>query len=275
MRIYAESDYKQAIRARVEELKKQRPGFSLRSVAQQVPMQYTFLSRVLNRDDAHLSEDQIYTIGKILELYPDESSFLFLLRSIATTSSEKRRAELLAQAEKERQRHTTSASLQDPARSEFNLGMKYLLEPIHLFVHLSLDIPHYRKNPKSLTMPLGISLQALGEILQTLQKLNYLELGDDIFTVKKVHNNHIHFGADHPLTRVHQSLLKTMASAQLLKTPEGEKKSIQILFASDPKSFEAIRNEFDIFLRKAEKIATSAPSKAVYQMSFDLFKWMS
>lgn len=275
MRVYDESDYKQVIKKRVAELKKDGSGLSLRKVAQHVPMQYTFLSRVLNRDDAHLSEDQIYAIAELLEFYPDETEFLFLLRAIATTANEKRRRKLIARAESERQRHTMSAALQDGTRSEFNLGMNYLLDPTNLFVHLALEIPHYRKNPKSLTHALGISLQKLSATLQVLHKLGHLELGDDPFTVRRMNQSHMHFGADHPLTRVHQSLLKTLAAAHLLRAPEEDKKSMQALFAADPHSFEAIKNEFDLFVRKAEKIATGAPSRAIYQMSFDIFRWLS
>ena len=57
MRVYEETDYKKAIQKRIRELRSSQPGFSLKQVAEAVPMQYTFLSRVLNQSGPQLKPD--------------------------------------------------------------------------------------------------------------------------------------------------------------------------------------------------------------------------
>lgn len=273
MRIYDESDYKEAIKNRIKELKKVRPGFSLRKLAEMVPMQYTFLSRILSQEGLQLSEDQLFSISEALDFYPDETEFLFLLRAVSTTANERRRQILAKRIEEERSRHSTSAAFQNPERSEFNLGITYLSDPTQMFVHLALQIPKYFRKPELVSEMLGITLQRLQTILIDLDKLGYIELGKSALEVKKVNNAHIHFGAEHPLIRMHQLMIRSLAVAQLLRLPETEKKSLQIHFTADERASADIRSEFDQFIRKVEKIAVPAQSKAIYHLSFDFFRW--
>ena len=273
MTIYSETDYKVAIFNKVKDLKWKRPGFSLKKLADAVPMQYTYLSKVLNQDGAHLSEDQLHEICRTLEMFADETEYLFVLRSIATTEKESRKQSLLKKAEAMRSRHSSVAAFQDSSRSEFDLGMQFMTEPDHMFVQLGLNISAYKRNPKNLCPLIGITVQRLEIILSNLRTLGYIECGDSVLEVKRVNETPVHFTPSHRVTRIMQNIMKNLATGQLMKTSEENKKSFMSLFVADHYAFLEIKAEFDKFLQKVEKLVVNAPSKAVYQVGFDLFKW--
>ncbi|MFX5813225.1 hypothetical protein ABTE31_21195, partial [Acinetobacter baumannii] len=60
-------------------------------IAARVPVQYTYLSRALNRADTHLSEDHFHEVLKLLHFFPDEIDYLLALRGFEVASSQSRR----------------------------------------------------------------------------------------------------------------------------------------------------------------------------------------
>ena len=102
-------DYKQTIRELVKLKRQRQPSFSLRRLAQLIPIQYTYLSKVLNDDKAHLNEDHCFRIAQLLDLDLPQTEIFLLKRSLAGCSDSQRRAFLTAQLEKKLNTHELEA----------------------------------------------------------------------------------------------------------------------------------------------------------------------
>src|SRR3954464_13045770 len=113
MEIYQEADYKKAIRLRLKELGRVRKGMTLKKLAQKIPIQYTYLSKALNDEKTHLSEDALFTLAKLLEFFPDELDYLFLLRAHAMASRPERKEHLLGKILQIQKAHKLDAPMQD------------------------------------------------------------------------------------------------------------------------------------------------------------------
>ena len=70
MDIYKQTSYKQIIKDSVKEKKQQRSSFNLRKLAECIPVQYTYLSKVLNHEEAHLNEDHLFKACRLLDFQP-------------------------------------------------------------------------------------------------------------------------------------------------------------------------------------------------------------
>ena len=186
MNIYQETDYKPFIKGRTKA-----EGLTLRKIASRIPIQYTYLSKALNDEATHLNEDHLYSVGNILRLYPEEVDYLLLLRAEATARHPQRKQALQGKLKGIRRERSLNAEVR-PWDGE----MSYLLDPLCVLVHVSMDIEAFRDNPNRLCGVLGISREKLKQVLATLKERN-LEKGEA----------HIHFGTDHPLMRVHQNLI--------------------------------------------------------------------
>ncbi len=274
MDLYGHTDYKAAIRARVKELQQtKKRALTLKRLASQIPVQYTYLSKILNDRKAHLSEDHLFSVSRILELPPEESDYLHLLRAYEVALDPKRKEALLSKIEDKRRERKLNAEVVSYSASNYALMMDYLCDPICTVVNISLHVDAIRKNPRALAPKLGISEQRLKQILKLLDQLEFIELAEDGFTVRKFLKSQMHFGRDHPLTRVHQNLLKTVLQSQLMRTPERDKHSVAVTFTSDEQGFARIKEEFDAFLKRVEGIVAKTGDTTTLQLSFDLFRW--
>jgi hypothetical protein len=74
--------------------------------------------------------------------------------------------------------------------------------------------------------------------------------------------------------RVHQTLLRQKAGMHLQTLNEDEKHNFMGTFSADPETAAEIKKKFRDFLKDVERLVIKAPSKNVFQMSFDLFKWL-
>ncbi|MEQ1877818.1 MAG: DUF4423 domain-containing protein [Bdellovibrionia bacterium] len=273
MDLYTEDNYKIVLKKRVKDLARTKKSFTLTKVAKLIPIQNTYLSRVLNDEKTHLNEDHLFKMCKLLEFFPQEIDYLFLLRSRALATDASRAGFLDSKINRIRQESQRSASFQEFGSHRLNQEMAYLFDPLCTLVHVALFIDEHRTNPRKLGSQLGITQARLKQILAKLRDVGFIELESD-FEVKAVNQNQVHYGTDHPLMRTHQSLLRSKGAAQLNNTPEDEKHCFMGTFSADPETFAQIKSRFQAFLKEAEALVTKAPSKSVYQMNFDLFKWV-
>lgn len=273
MHAFEATSYKTAIRDRLKELKLIRPALSFRFVAGEVPMQYTYLSKVLNSDVHHLSEDHLYRVAQLLEFTKQETEYLFLLRSKESTQSADRRQTLELEIARVRKAHQLRAPLAEVQSEVIAAEMSYLTDPFCPLVHGALTIETVRRQPKLLLDTLGIDLRRLRGVLRTLRDLKFIETGKDELQVRKVLQSRLHFGTNHPLMRVHQQQVRAFGTQQLLKTPEDQKHGFQVTFSADAQTFEKIKTEFNAFISKVEKLVVPAGNENLYQLGFDLFRW--
>ncbi len=273
MQVFEFSDYKGAIQERLKELKKGPEKVTLQELAAKIPMQYTYLSRVMHDDKAHLNEDCLHSVCEILRFEADEADYLFLLRSLSITQSRNRKAALLGKLGRLKQNRALRAAVIEGEKTRLAEEAEYLLDPLCIVVHVALYLKPYRHAPESLCPKLGISPEELRSVLKKLSAIRFLEL-DSAGKITRVSTERLHFSPEHPLMRTHQLLVKAFASNYVLRTKEENKHGFLLTFSGDPQCFEKIKQDFFFFLKEVEKHVEAAENKYVYQLCFDLFRWL-
>lgn len=273
MNLATQTDYKTAIKVRIKELQELRPGLTLKKVAEKIPIQYTYLSKVLNDEATHLNEDDLFHAGQILELFPQEIEFLMLLRAHQTASLPARRDYAFKSLERARKQLGVRAKTVEPSLQNITQEMSYLFDPFCVVVYVALTLPAIRKDPRQLCPLLGLTQGRLKEILRRLALVDLIEMGTGPFAVTQVKQGRLHYSKDHPLMRVHQHLFKMASQDQLLKSSEEDKDSFQVTFTGDRKAFELIKTEFRGMIKRVEEIVRTHKDENVLQMNFDLFFW--
>ncbi|MES2963458.1 MAG: DUF4423 domain-containing protein [Bdellovibrionota bacterium] len=273
--VYAFTDYKSAIKETLREIRKVKASITMKSVATRMSIQPTYFSRVLNDENSHLSEDQLFTLAQIMKLLPEELDYLMLLRSHATTQDDKRRDTLFKKIESLRKSRLAGTEEKQWDPQGFHDEVAYLFSPLSAIVRVALFIKEYRKNPRALCSPLGISQGKLKEVLLTLQASEFVELADDDpFEIVDVKQRFPHFGREHPLMRAHQVMAKTALLSRLGQTAEADKESFFATFTMNEKGFEEVREEVKTFISRLQKIASSSKHASVYQLSLDFLKYL-
>jgi hypothetical protein len=272
--LYELDDYRQAIRVRLKEQSLSGKRMTLRKLAEKIPIQYTYLSKALNHPKTHLNEDHLFRVCRLLELFPEETDYLFLLRARDTASDPARREHLGARISAIRRARQLNADVQDFNSRQSSREMAYLFDPLCILVHMALLVPAYAESPQSLCPLLGITAAKLSDILRRLRDLDYIENADPSGRRVRVLRTKIHYGTEHPFMRVHQSLLRTLSATHLSRAPEDAKRSFMVTFSSDASSFDRIRDRFQVFLKEIEQVVLRSQPQSVYQMNFDLFRWL-
>lgn len=269
---YHFQNYRSLIRERVKEMRIKDHRFSLRYFAQRIPVQYTYLSKVLNTGKSHLNEDHLHKLGVLLDFNEEELEFMLLLRSRDVTSEHARKEYLTKKIESIVEKRTVSAQYRKMSL-EVNNEISYLLNPHAVIVHMALDIEEYRKSPARIGSLLGISNAMLTEILKTLEKNKFIVTGDSCFDIKAVNSQKIHFGREHSLMRTHQALQRTAHEARLISTAEEDKESFNATFTMDSNGLAEAKKLTKKFISDMQKIAANSRSRNVFQLSLSLLKW--
>lgn len=270
--IYEYSDYKKIIRERLKELKKSKPKFTLQYLSEVLQIQYTFLSKVLNSDSHHLSEDQIFSVGYTLEFLDDEVEYLLLLRAHAATANKARKDFLFQKISTLQKKRNLSLNTVEKPSSQFADDITYLMNYQAVLVHVSLWIKTLQKNPNQLASLLGLDLARLKEILALLDRLNRIEYDVKANEVKKVTSPRIHFGSDHPLMRTHQLVMKTAMNQMSFAKNEEKKDNIFVTFTTDNDGFDKIKQLVKNFMGEVQKVAVDSKHTGLYQLNVDFLE---
>lgn len=275
MDVFSQDDYKEILKFRLKELKSRRRSLNFKKVADYLGVQATYLSKILNHDTHHLAEDDLYSTCRLLEFLSEETDYILLLRTHAVCTRADRKKELTAKLDRlksERKLNTDSKSLHSSALSN---EMEYLFTPHLLIFHVALMSRALRKDPRAIGNRLGLKNSEVKGLLKNLERMDLVKLNpEDPFDVQDVERWRAHFHKDHPLMRVGQNILRQVAHARLQTTPEEEKHSLNFTFTMDPSGFEDLKKEFQVFLKKAEEISRKSRHSEVYQLNFDLFRWI-
>lgn len=273
--IYDFTDYREAIRERVKQLKETKKTLTLRKLADRLSIQHTYLSRCLNGDKAHLSEDHLYSLGRHLELLPNEVDYLLLMRSHACTTDVHRRENLFTKIEAVRKTRVARTEEKEFRYEDLQAEAAYLFTPLAVVIHVALFIKEFQANPRMLCSALGVSVDRLKEVLRILDQSDYIVVSDqDPLTVIEVKAKKPHFGREHPLMRAHQGNLKTQMHSRLQQTTESEKESFLVTFSMDDAGFARVRDEFKEFIGKVQHISSQGKHEHVYQLGFDFLRWL-
>lgn len=272
--IYHQNDYRETIRERLTLTQKSRAGFTLKKLAEKIPIQYTYLSKAMNDAKVHLNEDDLFVVCVELGFTPEERDFILLKRSLAVTAQPDRKKFINAKIKSLVDKRELAAEAQGYSSVHQAREVDFLFDPFCMVVLIALGIEIYRKSPDLLCEKLGISLGELKTILKKLVRNEMIEMEiSSRLSVKKVLKDSVHYGLDHPFMRVHQGLMKTVVNSHVLRCPDDAKRSFLATFTADDDAFQKIHVEFMNFLTKAEAIAKKSRSVKLLQINFDLFRW--
>ncbi|WP_413290021.1 TIGR02147 family protein [Bdellovibrio sp. HCB337] len=275
MDVFAESNYKEILKLRLKELKTRRRSLSFKKVADYLGVQATYLSKILNQDSHHLAEDDLYSTCRLLEFLGEETDYILLLRTHAVCTRAERKKELAAKIDRLKNERKLNADSQQLQSSAITNQMEYLFTPHLLIFHVALMSDTLRKDPRGIGARLGLKVPEVRELLKKLERMELVKLDpEDAFEILEVEKWRTHFHKDHPLMRVGQNLLRQVAQTRLQTTPESEKHSMNFTFTMDANGFDDLKKEFQVFLKKAEEISRKSRHSEVYQLNFDLFRWV-
>jgi len=262
-------DYKLLIKDKIKLLKNIKPKYSLRYLADQLSIQYTFLSKVLNSKETHLSEDHLFHAAQVLDLLHDEIDYLLLLRSYQATSNKLRKNYLFQRISNIQNQKKISVNVIDHQQTHFGDDMKYLMNENAILVHVALWITEFKSNPLLLASYLKVDVDKVKEILDLLARLGLIEYNSKNNQIKKVANKRSHFGKEHPLTRTHQLLMKTSMNQRSYSLSEENKENFFVTFTCDTAAAEKIKKEVKNFISLIQKISFEGKHTGVYQLNLD------
>jgi hypothetical protein len=271
MSIFEQNDYRTILKRKVKDTAPGGKRLTWKKIAARVPVQYTYLSRALNHPGTHLSEDHLHEVLKILNFFPDELEYVLALRGLETATSESRKEHL----QKKLFSLRSSRELNAPAvkGSPVSGEVNFLLSPLAWIVYFALGIPEFRENPRRIAQRLALEPAQLKKILHNLHDLGLIEIDANIFQVLKINKNHFHYGFDHPLTHLHQQMLRLLCDSHYLRLPEDKRHRFMVTFNADAPAVAKVEELFRGFIRDVEKAVRPAPNKATYQLNFELFPW--
>jgi Domain of unknown function (DUF4423) len=276
--IYDFTDYKIAIKTRVKELKVSKPKISLRFLSELLDIQYTFLSKVLNSETVHLSEDQVFIIGQSLDYLTEEIDYLLLLRSCDVSSNSNRKNILKQKISTIQKSHALSVDAVTALPSHgayFGDEMKYLFDFNSVIIHVALFIKDIQKNPNLMIQHLGIDLKKIKDILILLDRLGQIEYDAKTHKIINIKNTRPHYGKDHPLTRTHQLIMKTQMNQNSFSKSEDLKENLLFTFTTDQNGAEAIKRKLKEFAHQIQQITMAGKHTGVYQMNLDFLEVLS
>lgn len=272
MSVFKYLNYKDVIKNTLRE-KKHRVSahFNYDRMAKACHIQKTYMSRVLNSDDSHLSEEQLFLAAKYLGLTKEEIKYLQLLRSWQRSTSATYKAELQYELDAIRQSHD---------RSEYHLSAEaiesatdlahYYLDPNVMLVHIFLTVDRFRKDPKLLGSQLNLSPEYLTDIFTKLEQMHMIKLSADGYTILK---ESTHLSLDSPFFFPYRCMQRVKSLDRIQKIAKDATYNFSVVFSADEPTRRDIKAKFLDLLKLIEKTSRAAPAEEVYQLNFDLFDW--
>lgn len=271
--VFDSYDYREALRSQIKVLKSRGKPMTWRKIADKIPLQYTFLSKCLNDSATHLSEDHLFRVCELLDLLPEETEFVLLLRARAVSRQPTRQEFLTRQIERVRKQKVVRAEHRaaDPAGA-LSEEIEYLLDPMSSLVRTALFIKELQDNPVRLSSLLGVSPRRLKMILEKLEKLEFIELNDKSDKVLAFNRKPQHWGRQHPLMRAHQMGMKHHLLDRLRSTEEEDKESFFVTFTMDQEGFAEVKRLLQEVLKNVQVVIEKRKPQHMFQLSLDFLK---
>lgn len=272
MNVFKYQDYKQFLREGLHEKKTQVSSrFTYERMAKACGIQKTYLSRVLNSDDTHLSEEQLFLCATFLGLAKEERQYLQLLRSHQRANVASFKEELRAEIERERAlRERSEPYLKAETFAPAQDISPFYLDPHVMLVHIFLSVERFRKDVKTIGLQLHLTENYLAEILTKLEQMKLIELTGDGYVLLK---SNTHLPVDSPLYYPYRFMQRIKSLERIQKLPKEQTYNYSVVFSADEAARQEIKRKFLEFLSAVETIAKGAKEAEVYQMNFDLFDW--
>ena len=249
-----------------------REVLTFRQICQITNIHSSYFSRVMN-ERADFSQEQLFLIGKALNLTGWELDFLLLLGE-RDSSSVKNHADYvdrkIVAIRNEKQKVLSNLKDLNLTMSEQEKE-EYYQSPLTALVLMYLTIQKYRNRPKLIAKALHLDPAIIDKEIRTLIKLNLVRENDGL----EVINRSIHIDESH---KMHKQNLINWRLESINYLQKGQKKGhdwqFSTLFSTTEEKKKEIRDLFKKFVVEAQKMVGPEDHDAevdVYHMNFDLY----
>jgi uncharacterized protein (TIGR02147 family) len=276
MNIFSYNDYKKYIVDWVEQKKAVGIKVSYQALAEIIGVQKTYLSRVIN-GTAQLSLDQTYLLVKHFQLSNEEVVFFGLLVEKERTGLKEKKIEIEKEIDSlqnkflKTDQHITGKKYGASVLSE-SFDQSYYLNPLFQVIHIGLTIKRYAEKPDLLRSDLGVNPLEFSRILTALENMKLISYKDQCI---EVHDKETHLSRESqyfwPWYTQMTSLIRDRSRVQY----DDNDLNFTVTFTADTEVYKEIKSDFFKFLEKSQKRVKKSKPEKLYQMSFDLLKWMS
>lgn len=273
MSIYKYLDYRAFLKNEIERQQNERVKFTMTSLAEKAGIKIAYFSKCLS-GTADFNADQLYLIGKNLNLSDDEIDYLLIMLDYARSYHHQKKSYVLKKLQKIQKEFLTTEKKIKTSQVGITLAeqFEYYQNPLLLIIHTAIGLKTFQKKIPSLASALGISLDTLHQALKKLIDLNIIEKKGDEYRAKI---SDLHLSPSSPLCQVHQTLMRQQIIQHHMSTEDKtDQYNLLITFSADEKAYQHIKDRFLNFLTDADKIIAAAPEENVYQIQFELFPWL-
>lgn len=246
--------------------------FTASNLAKHCGMQKTNLSAVLNLK-AHFNDDQLFLATEFFSLSELESEYLSVLRSFQRAYAKSRLAFLKKRLERVKKDLNATAQYLDVTESSLTESqvLEYFLDPMAILVHVLLTIKKFAVDVKKISTVLAISDERLTKIINTLFQLKIIEVQKGVVVVVK---DKLHLDRDSPAFLAHHSLVRSLATDKMLRSPNSKKMGFTACFTANEEFLESMRRDMLALLQRYQKLADGGDScDRLCQINIDLMDW--
>lgn len=272
MKIFEFETYQEVIQSFLKEQKTLGNPFTYQKIAEFLRVQKSYLSKVMAKN-ASLNKDQGYLLSKLMKLKEDEREYLFLLIDFERAAVDEFKKELKEKIKEIQLKNTQSSSYLNKKRRNINSPAEqvYYLYPEFQLLHLGFSIARFQNSPELLQKELNMSDGLFQQGVRVLQDLNLIKVEE---TRIELLDSNLHLPNDSEMFHQWQTQFKLKSIEWAKKIEFNDKYNFVASFTASEEDKEKIRLEFMSFLKKTEAIVKDSPSKNLYQINFDLFKWL-
>ena len=263
MNVYKFSDYRELI-------KKLLQTQTQTELANNARISKSYFSKILH-NQSDLDPDQWYRILANYNLNEEEIDYCQLLLDKARTGMIERRNRLQNKINSiQKLKNKTEVHLQ-PVNLEDKKRELYYREPIHQLVHISLSIPRFQEDSRSLAEQLGISKDRLKIILRNLEEMQLVSRSGN---KTEWTSQDLHLSSSSPVYKIWRQAIKIMLMNRLENQGQKEDYSFSVVFNGSQAMHEIIQEEFFLWLESIKLKVAKSENEHTYQMSFDLLRWL-
>lgn len=271
MSIFDHTDYRECIRARVNQKKSLGHDINFEKVADQARLSKAYLSRVLG-GKAQLNKDQMFALCRVLKFSDEESEWLQLLLDRDRCGLHERQKILDSQiAALQRLHLRTEQALSETQIAQAPSFDSYYLDPWVTVVHICLGLEKYCTDLPRLARDLDLPIAYVLDIVDTLTNLNLVAV-----VAGRLHlepTTKLHLPEESPLAKVWHRSLRTIVDAHLSRRKDPHAYNFSATFTAQEKHIAMIRQEFLSFIKTVQKRTAEGPAEVALQLGFGLSRW--
>ncbi|MBT4762941.1 MAG: TIGR02147 family protein [Bdellovibrionaceae bacterium] len=272
MSIYNNIDYRKAIKFLFQSRKKLGQKITYQRLAEELQLQKSHFSQILS-GTAEMNHDHMFLLVNFFELDKEKINYMHLLLEYSRTSLQKRKKEIKTEIQNiQKTKNLTQEYLQVKTQKIKNeVSTEFFLDPYNQLVFLMLKMKIFKKNPQSIALAINISTQKLERILLTLNQLGLVDSnGKEILISEKP----LHLSKETSVFPIWSSQMRQLAIHRSLQNHPGENYNFSVFFTGSEKIRTEIQQNFFEFIKEAQKLSASSKKESIFQLNFDLLKWI-